>query len=198
MIEDGVYQVPAGKQAVITTHLEMFAQSPLKGVALPDGVTFRKVTPDIAWYRDTFDRVGTPWLWFGRLLLSEAAVMDILNDSLVETYTLEKDGRAEALLELDFRVDDACELAYFGVADALIGTGAARYLMDRAVERAWSKPITRFHVHTCTADSQRAPDFYVRSGFVPFKREVEICDDPRVTGLLPRTVAPHMPLIDEA
>jgi GNAT superfamily N-acetyltransferase len=196
MIEDGVYEVPAHKQAVITTHLQMLAQAPLKGVTLPEGVTFRQVTPDIDWYRDIFDRVGTPWLWFGRRLLSDEALMDILNDPLVETFTLEKDGSAEALLELDFRLEGTCELAYFGVADTLIGTGAARFLMDRAVERAWSKPIKRFYVHTCTADSQRAPDFYVRSGFAPFRREVEICDDPRVTGLLPRSAAPHVPLID--
>ena len=38
-----------------------------------------------------------------------------LSDADVEVYTLTKDGRDEALLELDFRVPGECELAYFGV-----------------------------------------------------------------------------------
>jgi GNAT superfamily N-acetyltransferase len=196
MIADGVHDLPAGKLAVIVTHLQMLSPAPLKDVALADGITFRKVAPNVAWYRDIFDRVGAPWLWYGRKVLSDEAHIAILNDPDVACYTLEKDGRSEALMELDFRKKGQCELAYFGLTDQLIGTAAGRYLMDRAIEAAWAKPIERFYVHTCTSDNQRAPNFYARSGFIPYLQQVVIEDDPRLSGILPRGVASHVPLID--
>ena len=197
MIADGLHDVPAGKVALIVTHLEMRRPpAPTSDMALPDGLTFRRVAPDLAWYRDIFDRVGAPWLWYGRRVLSDTDLMEILSDPLVELYTLDLDGQSEALLELDFRKQDECELAYFGLTGKLIGTGAGRYLMNEAIHHAWARPISRFHVHTCTIDSQQALPFYVRSGFTPYKRQVEIEDDPRINELLPREAAPHMPLLD--
>jgi hypothetical protein len=49
-------------------------------------------------------------------------------------------------------------------------------------------------LHTCTLDHPRAVPFYLRSGFRPFKREIEIFDDPRALGKLPRDAAPDVPL----
>jgi len=64
MLENGEYAVPAGKLAVIVTHLEMRAPAPIKQVPLPQGVSFRQITPSLAEYRDLFTRVGTlDWLW---------------------------------------------------------------------------------------------------------------------------------------
>ncbi|MCC7273790.1 MAG: GNAT family N-acetyltransferase, partial [Alphaproteobacteria bacterium] len=74
-------------------------------------------------------------------------------------------------------------------------TGAGRWLMNRAVEIAWARPIARFWVHTCTLDHPGALAFYVRSGFVPFRRQVEIADDPRLLGQAPRSAAAHVPVI---
>lgn len=196
MLKDGVYDVPAGKIAVVVTHLEMLAPASTRDIALPQGIAFRQVAPDLEWYRDVFDRVGAPWLWTERRRLDDAALMKILNDPEVALFTLSKGGKDEALLELDFRQDGACELAYFGLTDALIGTGAGRYLMNRAVEHAWAAPIRRFHVHTCTGDSPQALEFYTRSGFTAYRRQIEIEDDPRLSGVLPATTAAHLPVID--
>ncbi|MGC1495298.1 MAG: GNAT family N-acetyltransferase [Sulfitobacter sp.] len=196
MLRDGLHDVPQGKVAMVVTHLEMHAPAPMRPVPTPDGVSFRKVTPDIAWYRDIFNRVGAlDWLWYGRLTLSDADLNDILINPKVAFYTLTRDGVDEAMLELDFRQGDDCELAYFGLTSNLIGSGAGRYLMNKAIELAWANPIKRFHVHTCTIDSEQALSFYIRSGFTPYRRQVEIDDDPRLTGLLPETAAPHVPLI---
>jgi hypothetical protein len=38
--------------------------------------------------------------------------------------------------------------------------------------------------------------FYIAAGFRPFREEDILVDDPRLTGLLPRTAAPHVPLAD--
>lgn len=180
---------------MIVTHLEMRAVPNLRSTKLPDDVSFHAVNADAKWFRDMFIRVGSlEWLWYGRLKLNDAALSEILEDPLVEHYTLRKDGRDEALLELDFRTEAECELAYFGLTPELIGTGSGRFLMTEAIRRAFAKPIKRFHVHTCTLDSPQALGFYRRSGFTPVRQQIEIDDDPRLTGLLPKTAAPNAPI----
>lgn len=197
MLTDGFHDIPAGKVAMIVTYLEMREAPKAHPLHLPEGVEFRPVTADVAWFRDLFLRVGSlEWLWYGRLKLADRALSAILKDPKVEHYTLTRDGRDEALLELDFRTKGACELSYFGLTPALIGTGSGRFLMQEAIARAWSKPIDRFHVHTCTLDSPQALAFYRRSGFTPMRQQVEIGDDPRLTGLLPRDAGPNVPIFD--
>lgn len=195
MLTDGMHDVPAGKLAMVVTHLEMTSPAPTRGTALAEGISFRQVSPDLDWYRDIFRRVGSEWLWFGRSRMDDDTLMNILDDPLVALYTLTKDGQDEALLELDFRQEGACELAYFGLTSKLIGSGAGRYLMDQAITLAWSKGISRFHVHTCTLDSPQALAFYMRSGFTPFRRQVEIEDDPRLIGIWPEDTAGHVPIL---
>ena len=195
LIPDGYHDIPPGKVAMIVTHLEMHSPAPIKGVALAEGLTFRPFGTDVARYRDLIDRVGSDWLWFSRQRMEDAALGAIISDPKVAVYTLEKNGQAEALLELDFREAGECELAYFGLTSQLIGTGAGRYLMDQSVRLAWAQDITRFHVHTCTIDSPQALSFYIRSGFKPYKQQVEVDDDPRLTGLLPESRGPHVPII---
>jgi GNAT superfamily N-acetyltransferase len=127
--------------------------------------------------------------------MADDRLQAILDDPAVHIFTLRKDDRDEALLELDFRREGECELAYFGLAPALLGMGAGAYLMDRAVKQAFESGIDRFHVHTCTIDSPNALGFYLGSGFEITHQQVEIDDDPRLRGLLPETAAPHVPLI---
>ncbi len=197
MLNDGFHDVPAGKIAMVVTHLEMRNPPPLRETHLPKGVALRQITPTLDWYRDIFHRVGAQdWLWFSRLEMSDTDLGAILQNPDVAFYTLSLDGRDEALLELDFRHPDECELAYFGLTPALIGRGAGRHLMNHAIRAAWSKPISRFHVHTCSIDSPQALAFYIRSGFVPLKRQIEVADDPRLIGMLPRDAGPGVPIIE--
>ena len=97
--------------------------------------------------------------------------------------------------DLDFRVEGDCEIAFLGLTPRLIGRGAGRWLMNRALELAWSRPINRLWLHTCTLDHPDALAFYVRSGFVPYRRQVEVADDPRLAGQVPRAIAPQVPMI---
>jgi GNAT superfamily N-acetyltransferase len=198
VLENGFYDVPPGRLATVVTHLEMRAPATLRPRAAPEGVTLEHIgMPDVAWYRDLFNRVGgQDWLWFSRLKLPDEALAAVVGNPLVDICALVRDGQAEGLLELDFRQTGACELAFFGVTDALIGTGAGRFLMNEAITRAWAKPITRFHVHTCTLDHPGALGFYVRSGFTPIRQQIEIDDDPRISGAFPRNAGPHVPVFD--
>lgn len=198
MLSDGYWDVPAGKVAFVVTSLEMTSAPPMRPT--PPGANYevrQVVRPDVAWYRDLFRRVGEPWMWFSRLKLSAGDLEAIIHHPDVVIFALEADGRDEGLLELDFRLPGQCELAFFGVAPGLVGQGAGRVLMSHAIEVAWRRPISRFWVHTCTGDHHAALGFYMRSGFRPYKRQIEIAADPRLdpdVGL-PATAAPHVPII---
>ena len=125
----------------------------------------------------------------GRPLLGES-----LASPDVAVYRLEAADGGQGFLELDFRHAGECELTYFGIEESLVGGGGGRWLMNRAIGLAWARPIHRFWVHTCTLDHPAALPFYVRSGFRPFRQQVEIEDDPRLIGLLPETSAARIPL----
>ena len=199
MLEDGFHDVPNGKIAAVVTSLEMFAKPPARPEAEGlDWTLERLPRPAAEDYLALYSAVGRDWLWFTRLVMPREALLATIRDPRVEVYRLEAPGGETGILGLDFRQADTCELAYFGVSPGLVGGGAARWMMNRAVERAWSRPIRRFWVHTCTLDHPSAPQFYMRSGFQPFRREVEIADDPRLAGLAPLDSAPHIPVIDAA
>ena len=196
LLPDGYHGVPAGSLATVVTYLEMTAAAPMRPERAEALWTLRSVAqPGLDWYRDLYRRVGADWLWSSRLSLTDAALSAVLGAPGVEVHALMADGRDEGLLELDFRVPGECELAFFGLTPALVGHGAGRWLMNRAVALAWSRPIRRLWVHTCTLDAPEALPFYVRSGFAPYARKVEVYDDPRLTGVLPTTAAPQVPII---
>jgi GNAT superfamily N-acetyltransferase len=196
MLSDGFHDVPDGHIAAVVTSLEMTERPPARAeTAAPDWRLRRLTDPRPDDYLDLYRAVGRDWLWFTRLVMPREALATAIGDPKVEVYRLEGAGEETAILELDFREPETCELTYFGVTAGLIGGGAARWLMNRAIERAWSQPIRRFWVHTCTLDHPSAPAFYMRSGFRPFRRQVEVAPDPRLAGLAPMDSAPHVPVI---
>ncbi len=196
LLPDGYHDVPAGSLATVVTYLEMTAPAVPRPERDDTAWTLRLVEhPDLDWYRDLYRHVGADWLWSSRLSLGDDALSAILGAPGVVVQALVAGGHDEGLLELDFRESGQCELAFFGLGPAALGTGAGRWLMNRAVAQAWARPIRRFWVHTCTLDSPAALPFYMRSGFVPYTRKVEVYDDPRLTGVLPRNAAPQVPLI---
>ena len=195
ILPDGYSDVPAGKIAAIVTHLEMTARPAPR----PDPVgawSLRRVDrPVLDWFRDLYRRVGEEWLWFSRIRMPDAELAKRLHAPQLEVYALVDGGRDEGLLELDFRESGQCEIGMFGVTPKLVGTGAGRWLMRRALDIAWSRPVERVWLHTCTFDHPAALAFYQRSGFRAFRRQVEVADDPRLDGTVPRDVARHVPVI---
>jgi GNAT superfamily N-acetyltransferase len=196
ILPDGYSDVPAGKIAAVVTHLEMTARpAPRPDPAGPWSLR-RVETPDLAWFRDLYRRIGEHWLWFSRLRMPDAELAERLHSPLIEVYALADGEGDEGLLELDFRQPGQCEIGMFGVTEKLVGTGAGRWLMNRTLEQAWSPTVTRVWLHTCSFDHPSALAFYQRSGFRPFRRQVEIADDPRLDGTAPRDAAKHVPVIE--
>jgi len=193
----GYSPLPAGCVANLMTCLEMLAPpAPQPERPSPPGIAVEPwPAPDLDAYRALFRRVGENWLWTSRLLMPDDALRRTLHDPATQVHALTRDGTRIGLMEMDFRTEGECELVYFGVAEDAIGQGFGRLLMSYAIARAWAAPIRRFWLHTCTFDHPAALGFYVRSGFRPYAMMVEVHPDPRLTGHLPRTAAPQVPIL---
>jgi GNAT superfamily N-acetyltransferase len=193
----GTTDLPPGKIATIVTSLEMFERPPERPD--PPGTEKFSLDPidrgDVERYLLLYRLLGERWMWFSRLAKPRAELAALFSDPAVAVYAARFGGRDVGLLELDFRVPGEAELAFFGLDEPVVGKGAGRWLMNRAIERAWARPIERFWVHTCTLDHPAALAFYQRSGFTVFKRGVEVDDDPRLTGKLRRDAVAHHPVI---
>lgn len=195
-LPDGYHAVPRGKLANVQTFLEMRAKPALRpSPEMPSSRLERLGTGGVPRYRALFHRVGDEYLWASRLVAPDAQLEASLNDERLELYALTVGGHDEGILELDFRVAGECELGLFGVSVPLLQTGAGRWLINRGIEIAWSHPIERFWLHTCTLDHPNALAFYKRTGFTPYERKVEIYDDPRYLGVTRADAAPHVPIL---
>jgi GNAT superfamily N-acetyltransferase len=195
ILRDGYADVPAGKIAAVVTHLEMTAR-PAPRPDPPGAWALRRVVhPSTSWFRDLYLRVGAEWMWYARIKMHDADLAAKIQSPDVDVYGLMHEGCDEGLLELDFRETGACEISMFGVTANLIGTGAGRWLMNRTLELAWSRPVARVWLHTCSFDHPSALAFYERSGFRPFRQQIVVGDDPRLDGTAPRDVARHVPMI---
>lgn len=196
-MSDGFFDVPPGKVAAIVTYLQMFQRPQARpGPSDQSWVLQKAEFFSMKDYRLLFRRVGQDWLWFSRLKLGDDELNQILDHPRYETYVLTVNGENRGLLELDFRFEGESEISFFGLTPEMLGRGAGRWLMNRALEIAWSRPVRRLWLHTCTFDHPGAVAFYVRSGFQPYRRQVEVADDPRIIGLFPKTAAPHVPMIN--
>lgn len=190
---DGYTALPPGKIAAVVTYLEMTEPPDPLPVQDPEIVRWNRPDPDE--YLEIFRAVGAPWLWWGRLAMARAELADLLSNPHHDVFTLQAPGGRAGLLEIDRRNPADVELSYFGLPPEFIGRGHGRRMMDFAITHVWQQRPARFWLHTCTLDHPAALDFYVRSGFRPYRRAVEIADDPRLSGLLPETAAPHVPII---
>jgi len=194
---NGYTDIPNGKVANIATYMEMRAHPGLRPVDGGSFALFHMQKPDLARYQALFKAVGEEWLWFSRLTMDDAVLAKTINTPGFEIFIAQKGNADIGLLELDIRNPDDIELAYFGLAEQAIGTGAGRWLMNAAISRVFDHhKARRFFVHTCTMDSPQAFEFYRRSGFIPYKRAVEIADDPRLTGHIARDKGKHHPIIE--
>jgi len=186
--------VPDGELAAVVTYLEML-EPPATEVP-PSTLQLRHVaSPAADQYRALFRKVGSPWLWFSRLVMDDDQLEAIIRDPGVELFEVAAVEAVVGMIELDFREAGECELAFIGLVPGLAGQGHGRWLLAEAIQRAWRDGVTRVHVHTCSLDHPAALSAYRRAGFTPYRRAVECFPDPRLLGHLPRDCAPQVPLL---
>ncbi len=176
-----------GKLETVITYLEMRERPALKPVvpATKAPLALLHVKhPSVAFYRFLYNGVGRDWIWWVRRSLSDAALAAEIQDPQVEIYVLYCDGQPAGYAELDRRVAGEVELAYFGIMPDFIGKRFGPYLLTQALELAWQSDPSRVLVNTCTLDHPKALPLYQRFGFVPYRQETVIIDDPRANGTL--------------
>lgn len=197
MQTDGLTMLAPGKLAAMVTFLVHDLSPGGAEAGLPAEFSLGRLgAADLGRYREIYRRVGAEWLWFSRLRMPDEALRSILASHGVEALLLLGPDGPAGLLELDFRDAEAPELAFFGLVPEVAGAGLGRALMGEALRRARAAGAKALHVHTCTLDHPRALSFYCRAGFRPVKRAVEIFDDPRLDGTLPRDAAGWMPVLE--
>lgn len=191
---DGYTDLPVGKIANVVTFLEM--TEPPAGSPTPAASTVVEMRrPDPAAFLALYRRIGEQWLWTSRAAMPAAELAALLAAATTRVLTLERDGAAIGLVELDYSVPGDVEIVTFGVVPEAVGTGAAHVLMSETLARIFGGGAARVWLHTCTFDHPRALGFYRRNGFRPYKFAIEVSDDPRRTGYLPVTAGPNIPLL---
>jgi GNAT superfamily N-acetyltransferase len=195
MIPDGYSDLATGKIASIVTYLEM-RERPAKVDVSAIGVRLRQVqNPALDWYRTLFRRAGAQWLWFSRLEMGDDQLTAVLHNTNDELFLAEYMGSEIGIAELDRSQPPNVEITSFALFSEAMGKGLGRALMANVLNRAWIGSTTRVWLHTCNLDSPAALMFYMKCGFRPYKRAIEVADDPRLRGILPEDAAPQFPII---
>ena len=134
-------------------------------------------------------------MWFSRLAMNDDQLAAVLHSSTTEVSVAEVEGREIGMAELDRSASPNVEIASFALFAEAIGKGFGRAFMTSLRRQAWDESTTRVWLHTCTLDSPLALGFYIKCGFRPYKRAIEVADDPRLRGILPEDAAPQVPII---
>ena len=142
----------------------------------------------VSFYRYLYETVGTPWLWYERRLLSDEALAVEIQKPTTEIFVLSVGGVPAGYFELDTAPPQETELRYFGLIPEFIGRGFGPFMLRAAIDRAWTRPLSRLWVHTRTFDHPKALGYYQRAGFVVYARQQLRFEDPRLRGILPRSL----------
>ncbi|MFQ5935452.1 MAG: GNAT family N-acetyltransferase [Acidiferrobacterales bacterium] len=175
-----------GKLHVAITYLEMRQPPSHQPADVPGtGVVITRVkNPAVSFYRYLYNTVGGQWMWYERRHMDDATLAEIISDPQVEVYVLHVDGVPAGYVELDCRAKGEVEIAYFGLMPDFIGRGLGSHLLDCGLRAAWRKRPQRVWVHTCNLDHPKALAVYRQAGFIPYKTEKVLIDDPRLDGTI--------------
>jgi GNAT superfamily N-acetyltransferase len=174
----------------VITYLEMLERPAERRVSAPleKLALMRAENCTVSFYRYLYSTVGEPWLWFERRLVGDAALARQILKPTIEILVLYVRGVPAGFFELDTAAPRETKLCYFGLTPDFIGRGLGPYLLQAAIDQAWSRPLNRFWLHTSTFDHPKALSTYQKAGFVVYARRPVSFEDPREHGILPRTL----------
>ncbi len=160
------------RQAV-RTYLQMNAPEDLEPAPAPSAdVTIDRLDacPPALW-RTLYAEVGRDYHWVDRLGWTDDDITRYLGDPALELWLLRADGHTAGYFELRHDDDGAVEIAYFGLLPAFTGQGLGKFMLTRAVERAWGRGAGRVWLHTSSLDHGSALSNYLARGFSVWKQE---------------------------
>jgi GNAT superfamily N-acetyltransferase len=124
-----------------------------------------------ALWRWLYTEVGRQYNWVDRLAWTDDEIARYLSDPALELWILRVDAAIAGYFELRADAEGAVEIAYFGLLPDFLGQGLGKYLLTRAVERAWERGATRVWLHTSSLDHSSALPNYLARGFSVWKQE---------------------------
>ena len=165
-----------GRLTITITYLEIAPRDWTRRGVAPDAEieVARVLAPTVAFYRDLYDRVGRPWLWYERRVLTDRALTSIL---ATPTHELHVARHAEELVGYFELL--AGEIVFFGLTLDYIGRRIGPWLLDRGIERGFALGHPSLTLNTNTLDHPRALDTYRKAGFRIVRRETKDVPDPR-------------------
>ncbi len=180
---------------VVITDLEMTERPIRPTIPAPPGklALMRVEQPSVAFFRYLYNTVGEQWFWWERRKMDDETLRAEISDPRMELYVLYIQGEPGGFVQLDRRGDPDIDIAYFGIFQQFVGRGFGPYLLNWAIDQAWSYGPARLTVNTCTLDHPKAIRTYQRMGFVPYRQQRKFIDDPRAAGLIPPHLEPRLP-----
>jgi GNAT superfamily N-acetyltransferase len=157
----------------VRTFLEMTDPSLLVPADAPPGdVSIDPVAacPPALWRR-LYSEVGRDYHWVDRLSWTDEEITRYLADPSLELWILRETGEPAGYFELRAHPDGAVEIAYFGLVPQAVGRGLGKFMLTRAVQRAWERGAARVWLHTSSLDHPSALSNYLARGFGIWKQE---------------------------
>jgi GNAT superfamily N-acetyltransferase len=157
---------PVDRIRVTVTFLRMDAPPTDEPRPLPAGVVVRHLPGcTVAQYRELYNTVGAPYVWWLRRTMPDRRLSDLLRDPQVSIHVLYRDGVPGGFYELDGTGWPVVNLSYFGLMPHMLGQGIGAAFLRHAIGTAWEQGPEAMTVNTCTADHPRAMPTYLRAGF---------------------------------
>jgi GNAT superfamily N-acetyltransferase len=177
-------QEPVVRVGVTVTFLRMDRPPADPAPPLPPGVAVaRDRWCSVTQYRELYNAVGEPYIWWLRRVMPDHQLAAMLRDPRVSIYVLTIDDKAGGFYELDRTNWPAVNISYFGLMPHAIGRGIGFPFLRHAVDTAWGMGPRAVTVNTCTADHPRALPNYLRAGFKPVREVREEWNVPLRLGL---------------
>jgi GNAT superfamily N-acetyltransferase len=169
------------------TFLEMKTKAAALPPPAPRGrhAILRAEKPPTHFYRYLYDTIGDKYFWVDRRKISHEKLAEIIHAPTNFLYVLYTEGNPSGMAEMDLKPDGSANIAYFGLMPEVQGKHLSFFFLYHACMNAWSHPISRLTVNTCTLDSPRALPLYQRLGFSAYAREerfVELLEGQRAPG----------------
>ena len=157
----------------VRTYLEMADRSQLSPADPPDAsVTARRLADcSPALYRQLYADVGREYHWIDRLEWTDEEIARHLASPGLEFWILNEGDRTAGYFELWTCDDGSIQVGYFGLLPHAVGRGLGKFMLTRAVERAWDLGATRVWLHTSSLDHSSALSNYLSRGFSVWKQE---------------------------
>jgi GNAT superfamily N-acetyltransferase len=150
---------------VTTWYLEMPERQRLRAAGPPNEapslVRAEIASPEFG--RFLYRAVGANWCWTERLAWTDERWRQQLEET--ETWVAYVRGTPAGFFELRDHGGERVDIALLGLLPWAIGRGIGRWLLTRAVERAWDLGPRTVTVNTCSLDGPHALANYRARGF---------------------------------